>query len=82
MIIDDIKIGDIVRVSQLKNIYDINIFLADCTVIDDGEDITGRIIYIGREINKESDNILFSHKRTYCFYQNPLDESEDASWED
>ena len=74
MIIDDIKVGNIVRVSQLQSIYNTHIFLENCRTVDRGLDTEGRIAYICNEVSAESDKILLSLKSTYCFYKDEIED--------
>lgn len=80
--LSDIKVSDIVRVSQLQSIYNTHIFLADCKTIEQGRDTEGKIVYIGNDVNPESDRILSESSHTYCFYKDPSEDDDDIDWED
>ena len=80
MTIDDIKVGNIVRVSQLQSIYNTHIFLADCKTIERGRDTKGRIVYIGSDVNSESDRILSESSHTYCFYKDGAEDDTDIDF--
>lgn len=69
----DITLGMEVYESELSTIFDTHIILRDANIV--GNDIYGKIAYIGTELNDESDKISLSNKTTYGVY-NDKDEIE------
>ena len=69
--LEDIKVGDIVSETALSDIYNVYITLVDSKIV--GEDIIGRIAYIGRNLNAEADRAV-EENDNICAIYNDLDE--------
>lgn len=71
--LEDIKVGDIVSETSLSDIYNVYITLVDSKIV--GEDIIGRIAYIGRDLNEEADRAVAENDHICAIY-NDMDEIE------
>ncbi len=71
--LEDIKIGDIVSETSLRDIYNIYITLVDSKII--GGDIVGKVAYIGKELNAEADRVAEENDHICAIY-NDFDEME------
>lgn len=71
--LEDIKVGDIVSEESLSNIYNTYITLVDSRIV--GEDIVGKIAYIGKDLNEESDRAV-AENDNICAIYNDIDEVE------
>ena len=71
--LEDIRVGDIVSENSLSGIYNVYITLVDSKIV--GEDIVGRIAYIGRDLNEEADRAVAENDNIYAIY-NDIDEVE------
>lgn len=56
--LEDIRIRDIVSEASLRHIYNVYITLVDSKIV--GEDIIGKVAYIGKDLNAEADRALFN----------------------
>ncbi len=64
--LEELKIGDIVSESSLRSIYNVYITLVDSKIA--GEDIIGRIAYIGTDLNEEADRIAEENDHICAIY--------------
>ncbi len=71
--LEELKIGDIVSEASLRSIYNVYITLVDSRI--KGEDIIGRIAYIGTDLNEEADRIAQENDHICAIY-NEIDEVE------
>ena len=71
--LEDIRVGDIVSENSLSGIYNVYITLVDSKIV--GEDIVGRIAYIGRDLNEEADRAV-AENDNICAIYNDIDEME------
>ena len=71
--LEDIRVGDIVSENSLSGIYNVYITLVDSKIV--GEDIVGRIAYIGRDLNEEADRAV-AENDNICAIYNDIDEVE------
>ena len=71
--LEDLHIGDMVSSSSLEEIYNVYITLVDSKIV--GEDIVGRIAYIGRDLNEEADRAV-AENDNICAIYNDIDEVE------
>lgn len=71
--LEDIQIGDIVSEASLSNIYNVYITLVDSKIV--GEDIIGKVAYIGRDLNAEADRAVAENDNICAIYHD-IDEVE------
>ena len=71
--LEDIRVGDIVSENSISGIYNVYITLVDSKIV--GEDIVGRIAYIGRDLNEEADRAV-AENDNICAIYNDIDEVE------
>lgn len=71
--LEDIRIGDIVSEASLSDIYNVYITLVDSKIV--GEDIVGRVAYIGKDLNAEADRAV-AENDNICAVYNDIDEVE------
>ena len=71
--LEDIRVGDIVSENSLSGIYNVYITLVDSKIV--GEDIVGRIAYIGRDLNEKADRAV-AENDNICAIYNDIDEVE------
>ncbi len=71
--LEDLRVGDIVSETSLSGIYNVYITLVDAKIV--GEDIVGRIAYIGRDLNEEADRAV-AENDNICAIYNDIDEVE------
>ena len=71
--LEDIRVGDIVSENSLSGIYNVYITLVDSKIV--GEDIVGRIAYMGRDLNEEADRAV-AENDNICAIYNDIDEVE------
>ena len=71
--LEDIRVGDSVSENSLSGIYNVYITLVDSKIV--GEDIVGRIAYIGRDLNEEADRAV-AENDNICAIYNDIDEVE------
>lgn len=64
--LEDIRVGDIVSEASLSEIYNVYITLVDSEIVD--EEIIGRIAYIGRDLNEESDRAVAENDNICAIY--------------
>lgn len=77
--VEDLKVGMIVKIRDLKNIYDTVIILTDIDG-DTCKEHTGRIIYIGEPNTQELRNAISSITTNQCTIYNTKEE-EDGLYE-
>jgi hypothetical protein len=53
--LQDLKIGMSVTSSQLSDIYNIHIILTNSSLVDDGKQIKGNIVWFGKELDDTTD---------------------------
>lgn len=71
--LEDIRIGDIVSEASLSDIYNVYITLVDSKIV--GEDIVGKVAYIGKDLNAEADRAV-AENDNICAVYNDIDEVE------
>lgn len=71
--LEDIRVGDIVSETSLSDIYNVYITLVDSKIV--GEDIIGRIAYIGRDLDEEADKVV-AENDNICAIYNDMDQVE------
>ena len=71
--LEDIRIGDIVSEASLSDIFNVYITLVDSKIV--GEDIVGRVAYIGKDLNAEADRAV-AENDNICAVYNDIDEVE------
>ena len=71
--LEDIRIGDIVSEASLSDIFNVYITLVDSKIV--GEDIVGRVAYIGKDLNAEADRAE-AENDNICAVYNDIDEVE------
>lgn len=71
--LEDIRIGDIVSEASLSDIFNVYITLVDSKIV--GEDIVGRVAYIGKDLNAEADRVV-AENDNICAVYNDIDEVE------
>lgn len=71
--LEDLRVGDIVSETSLSGIYNVYITLVDAKIV--GEDIVGRIAYIGKDLNEEADRAV-AENDNICAIYNDIDEVE------
>lgn len=70
--VEDLKVGMIVKIKELKEIYDTVILLTDITN-ESCKDRTGRIVYIGEPNTSELDSI-FKGLSNFCTVYRVIEE--------
>ena len=73
--LDELKLGDIVKVSQIEHIVGVHIILLNCEILGDGEDLQGEIGFIGKGLNDESNKLSFVDNAYYHYNEFPLDDN-------
>ena len=71
--LEDIRIGDIVSEASLSDIHNVYITLVDSRIV--GEDIVGKVAYIGKDLNAEADRAV-AENDNICAIYNDIDEVE------
>lgn len=78
--LDDLMLGMEVSAAQLKNVYDTHIVLIDSRVIEN--DICGKIGFIGKELNNESDKLNRPDTVVADIYNSKSDAEDDVTYDE
>lgn len=78
--LEDLRLGMLVRRSQLDDIYDTHIILTDVKNL--GFDAEGIISYIGENLNKESNAIVLGAESICPIYNDSSELEEDFTYEE
>ena len=86
--LDELKLGDLVKVSQIEHIVGVHIILLNCEILGDGEDLQGEVGFIGEERTEEFNKLSFMDNTYNHYNEFPLEDNtymclgDDGNWRD